>query len=452
MTIEFRLPDLGENIEAADVANVLVAEGDVIQPEQDVLELETDKAVVELPCPHKGRVVKVHVKPGDRIKVGAPLLTIEAEAAAPSAPGAPKAEAPKPERAREELRRPVETPLPVEAPAKPDEPAMAETPSAPEPLPEPPPSAAVPRDAQRLPAPAGPATRHLARELGVDLHQLSGSGPGGRITAEDIHAYVRRIAAAAMAGGPQPGALAAAPGLPDFSQWGPVEREPMSGIRRKTAENVSLAWRLVPQVTQQDVADITELEAIRKRFEEDRGGTGGKITLTVLALKAAVAALKAFPQFNASLDPAAGVIIKKKYYHLGVAVDTEHGLIVPVLRDVDRKSIPALAAELEDLARRARERKVALEELRGGSFTITNLGGIGGTAFTPIVNYPEVAILGLARARHEPAAIEGSAQIRFMLPLCLSYDHRVIDGADGARFLRKVAQILSDPMRLLLEG
>lgn len=258
-----------------------------------------------------------------------------------------------------------------------------------------------------------------------------------------------RAGASAMAG-----AVAsphAAPPLPDFSQWGPAERMPMSGIRRKTAENMSLAWHVAPHVAQFDVADITELEAARKQFVSRRPAAP-KVTVTALAMKAAVAALKAYPQFNASLDAPAGIVILKKYYHIGVAVDTPHGLLVPVIRDVERKSVLELAAELAETAERARERKIGLDEMRGGTFTITNLGGIGGTNFAPIVNYPEVAILGMARSRLEPAVVEGEIKIRLHLPLSLSYDHRAIDGADGARFLRMICETLGDPMRLLLEA
>lgn len=432
MAIEFKLPDVGEGIQAGDVVNVLVAEGEVIKANQNVVELETDKAVIELPCPTAGRVVKVHVKAGDKVPVGGTLLTIE-----PAAQVETHAAKPAPAAEVETAPAVVSTAPPVPPPqsAEGDEtlPPVGLPPA---------------RETGRRPPPAGPATRKLARKLGVDLEQVSGTGPGGRITAADVENYVKQLAERALAGGRT---YAGAPPLPDFSQWGPVERVPVKGIRRKTAEVTSLAWQLIPHVTQFDEADITELEAVRQRYAANGGGV--KITVTALALKAAAAALKAYPQVNSSFDAGPGVLVLKKYVHIGVAVDTEHGLVVPVIRDVDRKSVLELARELEATAARARERKLELEEMRGGCFTISNLGGIGGTGFTPIVNYPEVAILGIARAKRTPVFdAQGAVSARLVLPLALSYDHRAIDGADGARFLRKVASLLSDPLALLLEG
>jgi len=445
MATEFKMPELGENIEEADVVKVLVAEGDTIKVDQTVLELETDKAAVELPSAHAGRVAKVHVKDGDRVPVGAVLLTIEE---APSE-GEQKPEPVQTEAAEPKVKEPQAKQVPPaeqepeakEAePIEPEAPAVEEKAPAKAPQPEARPS--------RGPAPASPSVRRMARKLGVDLHQVSGSGAGGRIVVEDVERHVRELAMAATTG---PIAAAGAPALPDFGQWGPIERQRMSGIRRKTAENVSVAWRNVPQVTQYDLADITELEAARKRYRETHPD-GVKLTVTAMVLKAVVAALKAYPQCNASVDPTAGELILKRYYHIGVAVDTEHGLMVPVIRDVDQKNVLELAAELDDVAERARQRKIELDQLQGGTFTITNLGGIGGTAFSPIVNFPQVAILGLARSRQEQVVRDGKAELRLMLPLCLSYDHRAVDGADGARFLVKLAAALSDPLSLILEG
>ncbi|MGB9625360.1 MAG: dihydrolipoamide acetyltransferase family protein [Phycisphaerae bacterium] len=467
MITEFKLPDLGENIEAGDVVQWLVKEGDVIQAGQNVLELETDKAVIELPCPHAGRVVRLHVKAGDHVPVGAVLLTIDtavsAVAPAAAAQGSPPA-------------------MPVRVPPKPQEPpaprSVAEpsvppAPRAPVPVPAAPAVEPAARPGAGEAVGASPAVRRLARELGVDLRLVEGTGPGGRISEEDVKAYVRQLTTSSppvVTGGG-----VGAPPLPDFSRWGAVERRPLRGVHRKTAENLSLAWRMVPHVTQFDVADVTELEASRKRYVGRRKAAAAArvakaplpaegvenappvpaapgMTVTVLLLKAVTRVLRQYPQFNASFDAATGELILKQYYHIGVAVDTEHGLIVPVVRDVDKKGLLQLAAELDDLAARARQRKVDLEELRGGTFTISNLGGLGGTGFTPIVNYPEVAILGVARSRQESVIIDGRPEIRTMLPLCLSYDHRVIDGADGVRFLRSLADILSDPFDLLLEG
>jgi pyruvate dehydrogenase E2 component (dihydrolipoamide acetyltransferase) len=280
--------------------------------------------------------------------------------------------------------------------------------------------------------------------------QVKGTGPSGRITEEDLHKHVRDLAAGPKEPQAAPGAPAVS--MPDFAQWGPVDRQPISNIRRKTAESMTAAWRTVPQVTQYDLCDITDLEAQRKRYMQAKGEKAPKITVTAILLKAVVAALKEFPKFNSSFDMQAGELIYKKYFHIGVAVDTEHGLLVPVIRDVDRKSVVQLAKELDEIAKRARDRKLALEKMRGSCFTITNLGGIGGTAFSPIVYWPEVAILGVARARQEQVIQEGAAQIRLMMPLCLSYDHRVIDGADGARFCRRLASILSDPLSLFMEA
>jgi pyruvate dehydrogenase E2 component (dihydrolipoamide acetyltransferase) len=304
------------------------------------------------------------------------------------------------------------------------------------------------------PVPAGPATRRLARELGVDLHEVRGSGRGGRVTVDDVKAFVRSNRGRPAPSAPAVGGVAVPP-LPDFSKYGPVERKPFSGLRKAIARNLTVSWTVAPQVTQHDLADITELEAGRKRFVEAAGKGTPKVTMTAIVIKACVAALKQFPHFNASYDPAAGEngeLVVKKYYHLGVAVDTERGLVVPVIRDADKKSVLELAREVGELAEKARAGKLGLEEMKGGTFTITNLGGIGGTAFSPILNYPEVAILGLSRSSLQPVVRDGKVEPRLMLPLSLTYDHRVIDGADGARFAARLAQLLGDPTRLLLEG
>jgi pyruvate dehydrogenase E2 component (dihydrolipoamide acetyltransferase) len=318
-----------------------------------------------------------------------------------------------------------------------------------------PPSSSPANGEQIPPAPAGPATRRIARELGVDLHRVGGTGPGGRITPEDVQAFVRGLltggsgGAAPMASGGSP----ATPPLPDFSQFGQVERLPLNKVMRTGAANLSLAWSVIPHVTQHELADVTELEAARKRYSQSAGAKDGgpKITMTVLAMKAIVTALKAYPRFNASFDAAKGEVVLKKYYNIGIAVDTEQGLMVPVIRNVDAKSVLQLATELGDLAQKARDRKLNLADMQGGSFTITNLGGIGGTYFTPIVNYPEVAILGMSRTVRQQVLVEDKSEIRLMLPLSLSYDHRVINGADAARFVVKLAGLLSDPFQLLSE-
>ena len=291
-----------------------------------------------------------------------------------------------------------------------------------------------------MPVPAGPATRRVAREWGVNLHQVPGSGPKGRITQADLKAYVRDLAAG--------GGRVQTPPLPDFEKWGPIELKPFESIRKKTAEAVTLSWTTIPAVTQHDLADVTDIEAFRRQQESK----GPKLTVTAFVLKACAIALKQFPRFNASLDLPGSQLILKRYYHLGVAVDTEHGLVVPVLRDVDHKSVHDIGKEMTEMAERARQRKLRVEDMQGATFTISNLGGIGGTGFSPIVNWPQVAILGLSRSRMQAAYIGSQLVPRLMLPLSLSYDHRVIDGADAARFARRVAELLENPLVMLLHA
>ncbi|MEW6320533.1 MAG: 2-oxo acid dehydrogenase subunit E2, partial [Acidobacteriota bacterium] len=305
-------------------------------------------------------------------------------------------------------------------------------------------------------APAAPNVRRLAREIGVDIQQVRGTGPGGRITQEDVKEYARMVMsslggggqAAVTAGG---GRMAAAP-LPDFSKWGEIERKPMSGIRRKTAEHLAHAWHAIPHVTQYDKADMTALESVRPKYQAEVEKLGGKLTVTAVLAKIVASALRKFPQFNSSLDPATETIVYKKYVHVGIAVDTENGLLVPVVRDADRKNVIEIAVEIQQLAEKARARKLTLDDMSGGSMSISNLGGIGGTAFTPIVNWPEVAILGVSRGVVEPVWRDGEFQPRQMLPLSLSYDHRVIDGADAIRFLRWIVDAVEQPFALILRG
>jgi pyruvate dehydrogenase E2 component (dihydrolipoamide acetyltransferase) len=434
MPKDFKLPNLGEGVDGGDVIDVLVGAGDQVA----------------------GRVAKLHVKKGDHAEVGQILVTFEDGAAAPAAEKRPaRAAAPqpavRPEKATEkEPPQPPENaaPRPAPTPSMSPEAAVAEeargTPAAPA-------SAAALAAATGEPTAAGPSTRRLARELGVDLHQVPGTGPGGRITEDDVKAYVRAQLAAGPAT-PGGGGRIAVPPLADFAQWGPIKREPLSSLRRKTAEQVALAWALVPHVTQFDLADVTELERYRKRHAVRAEARGAKLTMTAIVIKAAAIALKAFPRFNSSLDTRSNELILKQYYHIGVAVDTERGLIVPVLRDADKKDVLEIAVALSELAARTRDKKIGVEELRGATFTVTNLGGIGGTGFSPIIHWPEVAILGLARARQESVVRDGAAEPRWMLPLCLSYDHRVIDGADAARFARRIAEMLEDPFVMLLGG
>ena len=419
MATEFKLPDLGEGVEAGDVVGVLVAEGDIVEIDQSVVELETDKALVEVPSSVAGTVTEIHVSAGDSVPVGQVLISVEE---------GEKAEAPEPK--GESHPAPIAEPVP-----------SSDTGSAPTSLsvnPAPPVSAS-----NGDPIPAAPVTRRLARELGVDLAQVAGSGPGGRISQDDVKAAVRNR---------QAGGVAPVAPLPDFSKWGAIQRQPLSKIRQIIAQNMSRAWQQVAHVTQFDRADVTDLEAFRQRNKTVAEASGAKLTPTVLALKAIITALKAFPQFNASLDAAANELILKRYYNLGIAVDTERGLLVPVIKDVDRKDILELACELGDISQRARTNKIGLDELQGGTFTVTNLGSLGVGEFTPIVNHPEVAILGLGRAREEAAVHNGRIVPRLIMPLALSYDHRVIDGADGARFMRKIVDALEKPELMLLGG
>jgi pyruvate dehydrogenase E2 component (dihydrolipoamide acetyltransferase) len=443
----FVAPELGEGIASGLVVKVLVAPGDRIAAEQAVVELETDKAVLEVPCPFAGTVTEVLVHEGEEAAVGATLLTVEtsdgamdaAVAAAPAEAG-PTAPIP-PTREAPATPAPSGDAPPAAASAPPRPVAPPSVPSAaPATVPAPMPSTTIP-------APASPMVRRLAREIGVDIDQVTGSGPGGRITEEDVKARARAGGAAA------PG-IATAAALPDFTRWGEVERVPLTTIRRRTAERLGQAWVTIPHVTQVEQADITDLEALRKRYAARVEEAGGRLTLTAILLKGVATALQEHRDLNASIDMAAGEIVYKRYCHVGVAVDTERGLLVPVIRDVDAKNIEELALELGDLSERARLGKLTLEEMQGGTFTITNLGGIGGTAFTPIVNPPQVAILGVSRGRMTPVYDRDGVTLRprLLLPLSLSYDHRAVDGAAAIRFLRRLAELLEQPFLLSLEG
>jgi pyruvate dehydrogenase E2 component (dihydrolipoamide acetyltransferase) len=424
MARDFRLPDLGEGISEGEVLKVLVAEGDTVAEDQPLFEIETDKAAIEVPSPYAGRVLRIHVHEGDTVAVGAVLVTIAAGDGTPAQVTEERVATPRASVGRE-------------------------------------------RGEAAEPMLATPATRRRARELGVDLHAIHGSGPDGRVTDADVEAFARRAAEQPRSSaesepelGKRPLAIAPAlvqsatqlPPLPDFTQWGAVERVPLRSVRRRIAEHMTLAYALIPHVSHFDRADVTALEAFRQKHHAAGREHDAQLTLTTFVLKAAVAALKHHPRFNASVDHENGELVLKHYYHLGVAVDTERGLIVPVLRDVDRKSVWELAAELGQLAERTRAGKAEREELRGGTFTITNIGSLGGTGMVPIINYPEVAILGLARARQEPVVIDGAIAPRLILPLSLTFDHRIADGADAARFITDLVRDLEDPDRLLLDA
>ncbi len=431
MAIEFKLPELGEKTKSGDIVKVLVAVGDVVAKDQPILEMETDKAVIEVPSSVAGTVTAVHVKAGQKASVGQLILTLNGDSEA--APQAAAKDATQPPAAARTL-----------APAPAATPATSPTPTPPPPAPALATSAAVP-------VAAAPSVRLFAREIGIDIVAVPGSGPDGRISIDDVKRYAKQLNTSRAAA---PGAAVAPVELPDFGRWGEVEHQPISNIRRKTAEHMAAAWATIPHVTQHDRADITELESLRKRFAPKAEAAGGKLTVTAIVLKIVAAALKVFPKFAASIDMASGEVILKKYYHIGVAVDTERGLLVPVIRNVDQKNIITLAVELGQMAAKARNGKLSIDEMTGGTFTVTNLGGIGGSFFTPIINAPEVAILGMGRSMMEPSfgGKDGCCQPRVMLPLSLSYDHRLIDGADGARFLRWIVEAIEEPLLIPLEG
>jgi pyruvate dehydrogenase E2 component (dihydrolipoamide acetyltransferase) len=453
---EFILPNLGDGVAQGDVLKVLVKVGDTLAVDQSVLELETDKATIEVPSDVAGKVTAINVKAGDKVKPGQAVLILEngASAGATSATGATSAKAEAPAQAA-----PAEPEAPVAQDAPAERPRASVTniaearpqPAAPAPVPQP----VAPTVTS---SPAAPSVRRLAREIGVDVSQVPGTGPGGRITQDDVKEFSKRVMnslgsngqAAAASGTARAGMVG--PALPDFAKWGEIERKPMTGIRRKTAEHLSHAWNAIPHVTQFDKADITALEQVRKKYRAEVEKAGGNLTVTAVAAKVIGSALKVFPQFNASVDQAGESIVYKKYVNVGIAVDTENGLLVPVLRNVDQKNLIQLSIEIQQLAEKAKARKLSLEEMSGGSMSISNLGGIGGTAFTPIVNWPEVAILGISRGVFEPVWNGTTFEPRQMLPLSLSYDHRLIDGADAIRFLRWVAEALENPFALTLRG
>jgi pyruvate dehydrogenase E2 component (dihydrolipoamide acetyltransferase) len=459
--VEFALPELGENINAGDLLNVMVKAGDKVEVDQPVIELETDKATIEVPSTISGTVKSVLVKPGQKLKVGQPLFTAEVGGDQPQATddngeahtggigtgGQTPQEQPIGFTTEETIE---ETPTPQPIPRA--DSAQAGDPGRGVPAPD-----ALDyvssRSSGKSPGDvaAGPAVRALAREIGVDITEVKGSGPRGRISTSDVKAHARRRAQEYERGIAGGGRMAAVAPLPDFSKWGDVERKPMTGVRRKTSEHMAQAWT-IPHVTNNDKADITALEQLRKGYSKRVEAAGGKLTMTAIALKIVSAAIRQFPQFGASIDLAKEEIVYKSFVNIGVAVDTERGLLVPVIRDVDKKNIIELSVELQQLAQKARDRKLKPEEMEGGVFTITNLGGIGGTSFTPIINAPEVAILGMMRSTIEPVYIAGKFEPRLMLPLSLSYDHRLIDGADAARFLRWLCEAFEQPFLLSLQG
>ena len=425
---EFKLPELGENISKATIIKVMVAVGEKVSADQSVLELETDKATIEVPSTVSGTITEILVAEGDVIEIGAVIFKVSEGSAVQSQSAAPapapvvaeKAAAPAPQQA-------VVASPPKVIPVENQPPILQNA------------------------APAAPSVRRLAREIGVGVNNVKGTGPGGRILLDDVKAYSKALHQQRNEIQHIKAEQHQEP-LPDFSKFGAVERQAMSNIRYKTAEHLSYAWHTIPHVTQFDKADITALEEFRKSYAKTAEKQGVKLTVTAILVKIIASALKKFPQFNASVDMQTKEVIYKKYLNIGIAVDTEFGLIVPVIKNADELNVIEISREMNALAERARNKKASIADMQGGCFTITNLGGIGGTFFTPIINAPEVAILGVSRGNMEPVYIDGKFEPRLLLPLSLSYDHRVIDGADGIRFLRWVIDAIENPMKFIVEG
>ncbi len=430
--VSFKLPELGENITSASVLAVKVKAGDKLGKDQIVLEIETDKATIEVPSDIEGIIKEVFIQAGTKVNVGQDVLSVLVEGISSEI------------KQVGQEKSVVQKPAAQIAETKTDEQKVAKSKVYIEDKPA--------ADPGKI-APAAPTVRRFAREIGVDINKVIGSGPGGRISIADVKAYSREENFKKDAQPEQKffGGIVAEQ-LPDFSKWGEIEKKEMGNIRRKTAEHLSYAWATIPHVTQFDKADITELERLRKMYAKNVENAGGKLTVTSVLIKIITSALKAFPQFNSSVDMANQAVIYKRYFNIGVAVDTPNGLLVPVIKNADRKNIIELSVEMNQLAEKAKNKKLSLDEMQGGTFTITNLGGIGGTYFTPIVNSPEVAILGVSRGNYEQVYIDGKFETRLMLPLSLSYDHRIIDGADAIRFLRWIIGAIQQPFLMALEG
>lgn len=422
--MDIRLPNLSEGVSAGTVVAILVKPGDTIAKDQAIIELETEKAVAQIPTPAGGKVEKVHIKEGDKIQVGQLILSVSGsgESAAAPAQAAPA------------------------APTIPQSPARMAMQSAPTRAPTPG-ASHVYQSKSGFPPPTSPSIRKMAAQLGLDLAHVPGTADGGRITLDDVRYYLQQLQSGALqgqapAGGPSAAAPSREPSV-DFTKWGPVHKKPFTTLRQKISEQMVRSWTTIPHVTQFDEFDVTELMELRKRFAADYEKKGAKLTLTPFVMKAIVTVLQKFPQFNASIDETANEVVYKDYYHLGIAVDTEQGLIVPVIRDVNKKDLLQLSIELQELAEKTRARKVAIEDLKGGTFTISNQGPIGSGPFTPIINKPEVAILGMGRGSLKPLIVDGKVTPRQVLPVGMSYDHRLIDGGSTARFMVELAQALA---------
>jgi len=452
---DITLPELGEGIDEATIINIFVSPGDIIKKEQSVIEIETDKAALELPSPVDGTISEILVSNGDVIKIGA-LIAKVAEGGAPAkekpALKEKKKEGPViEEKAEEPVAEKEEEPV-KEVKIKEEKTPGAEILNK-EGRIEPDNVVSIVREENKVSAPASPSTRKLARELGIDINSIPGTDPGGRISSDDVIKYAKYLIANSETtaethrGTYQPNI----PALPDFSKWGDIERKKMGTVRRLTAENLTMAWT-IPHVTNHDRADITELDQLRKMNKQKTKDAGGNLTITPILIKIVSSALKVFPEFNASIDMESNEIIYKKFVNIGFAVDTERGLFVPNIQNADKKNIIDIAVELSDISERTRNKKITPDELKGSTFTVSNLGGIGGTYFSPIIYYPDVAILGVSKSSFEPVYIDGKFEPRLMMPLSLSYDHRVIDGAAAARFLTWLVEALEEPFQILFEG
>ena len=451
MTHEIRVPEVSEGVTEGTVVDIAVAVGDRVEFDQTLLELETDKAVIAIPSPFAGTIVEIKVAQGASVPIGAVIMLLEAagEAAAEVAVAGAAVEAqPEPQSEAKPVAQVEAKPAPAPAAVAVPAAAAADVQSSVD-------LTAV-RRGDRV-APAAPSVRRLARDLGVDIYQVQGTGAGGRISEVDVRDFVRETMQRITGGGPAPVVHGEFPGLhaqrplPDFTRWGEVTREPLSRIRELTADAMSYAWSTIPMVTQYDHATVTDIEAFRQEFNR-KSNDENRLTMTAILVKVCAAALKAFPRFNSSLDLAGKELVLKQFIHIGVAVDTTGGLLVPVLRDADAKGIERLAVELNEIAGKTRDRKIGPADMEGGTFTISNLGGVGGTAFTPIVYAPQVAILGVSTAEMQPVWNGQEFTPSLVMPLSLTYDHRVIDGADGARFLRWICQALENPLQLVMKG
>ncbi|MGH7884831.1 MAG: 2-oxo acid dehydrogenase subunit E2 [Thermodesulfobacteriota bacterium] len=460
--IEFKLPELGEDIKEGSVVNVFVSPGDKVTKEQSLIELETDKAALEIPSPADGVIKEVLVSNGDTVLIGQVIVKIDdgssgdtksddkskdkkdsreseknlkkkKETKKESSNESDEIEEKKKKERKDEKEKNIESDITESESAKLEENEVTKEDSS--------------DSNDSIPVPAPPSVRRLAREIGVDISAVTGSGPGGRIQEDDVKSYAKSLLSESSVS--SSGKIDIK--LPDFSKWGGITVEEMSNVRKLTAEHLSRAWT-APHVTQCDKADITELENIRKQNKDKVKNAGGSLTMTAIIIKIAASALIKFPKFNCSIDMKSKKIIYKNYINIGVAVDTERGLLVPVIRDVDKKNIIDISIELGDLSQRARNKKIKPDELQGNTFSVTNVGGIGGTYFTPIINQPDVAILGITRSSLEPVYINNNFEPRLMMPVCLSYDHRIIDGAEAARFTRWFCEAVEQPFNIMLEG